>query len=68
MCLLELVDRCISLKGKHRQSSLMEMNGRQALQQNAERQAISMCADINEMKTGYILKLSIYLISSNDQR
>lgn len=42
-CPLELVDRCISLRAKHWESRLVELNGKQALQQNAGEQAISMC-------------------------
>lgn len=60
MCLLELVDRCISLKAKHWQSRLMEMNGKQALRQNAGKRAISMCTDINQAATGNVIKQNIF--------
>lgn len=59
-CPLELVDRCISLRGKHWEGRLMERNGKQALQQNAGEQAISMCTDINHTQTGKVIKGNIF--------
>lgn len=38
----------------------MELNGKQALQQNAGEQAISMCTDINHTQTGKVIKGNIF--------